>query len=180
MLLRTPCTLCQVCCIMSPTINVHRQSCKAPAALGGRAADVFGSSTRPPTNDVQTLQRDIDTEEFQAHFAQYGAIEDAAIVSDGTGVSRGFGFVTYSDPLCIEKALIVKHVLRDRQVDCKRAVPKEDIANSGMRPHPVRPSSIAFACLHPPCAAHCAASLLWRVFIRQPRATRHAQKLILS
>lgn len=86
---------------------------------------------------VQRVQREIDTEEFTAHFRQYGEIEDAAIVSDGTGLSRGFGFVTYSDPICIEKALIVKHVLRDRQVDCKRAVPKEDIVNS--RPQfPVR------------------------------------------
>lgn len=80
---------------------------------------------------VGGVPREVTNEELKAHFSQYGDIEDAAIVADQSGVSRGFGFVTYTDPICIEKALIVKHMLHDRQVDCKRAVPKDDMRGGG-------------------------------------------------
>lgn len=81
------------------------------------------------------MQREIGSEEFKEHFMQYGFVEDAAIVSDQAGVSRGFGFVTYDNAKSIEKALIVKHTFGGRIVDCKRAVPKEEIRNQQVCTH---------------------------------------------
>jgi RNA-binding protein Musashi len=75
------------------------------------------------------LQRDVSSEDFREHFAAYGVIDDAAIVLDQNGISRGFGFVTYTDSKSVEKALIVKHTFGDRIVDCKRAVPKDELRN---------------------------------------------------
>lgn len=46
--------------------------------------------------------------EFVEHFAQFGKIEDAVIVHR-EGVSRGFGFVTFSDEVAVEKCLVVAH-----------------------------------------------------------------------
>lgn len=79
------------------------------------------------------MQREVTSEDFKAHFSQYGNIEDAAIVLDQNGVSRGFGFVTYDNHKSIEKALIVKHTFGDRVVDCKRAVPKEELRTGAVR-----------------------------------------------
>ena len=73
------------------------------------------------------VQREVTSEELKERFAEYGHIEDAAIVSDQNGVSRGFGFVTFDNPQSVEKALICRHVFGDRTVDCKRAVPKEEL-----------------------------------------------------
>ena len=73
------------------------------------------------------MQREVTSKDFKDHFGQYGNIEDAAVVLDQNGVSRGFGFVTYDNPTSIEKALIVRHQFGERVVDCKRAVPKEEL-----------------------------------------------------
>ncbi len=44
------------------------------------------------------------------------------------GISRHFGFVTFSDELSVEKALLVQHDIGGRTVELKRAVPKEEMA----------------------------------------------------
>jgi hypothetical protein len=43
------------------------------------------------------------------------------------GMSRGFGFITFDDEVCVEKCLLVSHFIRGRKVELKRAVPKEEI-----------------------------------------------------
>lgn len=78
-------------------------------------------------------QREINSEDLRQHFAEFGNIEDAVIVADQNGVSRGFGFVTFDNVISIEKALIVKHTFGDRVVDCKRAVPKDEINRQQVR-----------------------------------------------
>ena len=75
------------------------------------------------------MQRDVGNEDFKAHFGEYGPMEDAVVVMDQNNVSRGFGFVTYEQQISVEKALIVKHVFSDRVVDCKRAVPKDQVCD---------------------------------------------------
>eukprot|EP00210_Caulerpa_lentillifera_P005513 g5272.t1 len=73
---------------------------------------------------------EISDEEFRRHFAKYGDIEDAAIVRKD-GVSRGFGFVTFTNVMSVEKCLVEIQVLPNgRRVDIKRAVPREQISNS--------------------------------------------------
>lgn len=47
---------------------------------------------------VGGLPHNLSDEEFKEYFAQYGEIEDSAILKDKrTGKPRGFGFVTYKD-----------------------------------------------------------------------------------
>lgn len=44
------------------------------------------------------LSWNTDTDSLRAHFAQFGAVEDAVVIRDReTGRSRGFGFVTYEN-----------------------------------------------------------------------------------
>lgn len=110
-----------------------------PHQVGGRSIEVKaavprsrgGSSRAGSKLFVGGVPREVGTEEFREHFEAYGEVEDAAIVLDGNGASRGFGFVTYTETLATEKALVVKHVIRERVVDCKRAVPREDVGPGG-------------------------------------------------
>lgn len=41
------------------------------------------------------------------------------------GQSRGFGFVTYSDEISVEKCLVMRHTLNGKPVDLKRALSRE-------------------------------------------------------
>lgn len=53
---------------------------------------------------------------------------DAVVMKDPISRrSRGFGFITYSDPTCVDRALAQpNHVLDSRRVEAKRAVPRAE------------------------------------------------------
>lgn len=48
----------------------------------------------------------VTDEEFLEFFSQFGTVVDAIVMFDrDTRRSRGFGFVTYEDPVCIYRTL---------------------------------------------------------------------------
>jgi RNA recognition motif-containing protein len=55
---------------------------------------------------VGNLSYDTTPEGVQEHFAQYGAIAEAKLITDrDTGRSRGFAFITYSEQQDAQSAL---------------------------------------------------------------------------
>ena len=51
---------------------------------------------------VGGLPSNVTEEEFREFFEQYGAVADAVVMFDrDTHRSRGFGFVTFEDPVCL-------------------------------------------------------------------------------
>ena len=67
-----------------------------------------------------------DEEALRHYFGQFGEIIDVAVMRNkATGVSRGFGFVTYARPGCVDAVLGRDHVLDGRRVDIKLAVPRD-------------------------------------------------------
>jgi len=52
------------------------------------------------------------------YFSRYGEVIDCVVMKNpATGKSRGFGFVTFRDPACVETVLSSgPHVLDERQV----------------------------------------------------------------
>lgn len=75
------------------------------------------------------LHLETTEEDLREFFQEFGDIVDCVVMRDGgsTRRSRGFGFVTFAEPSSVDKALDSKpHVITGREVDSKRAVPKED------------------------------------------------------
>lgn len=70
------------------------------------------------------LSAQTTTEVLRAHFAKYGRIMDAVVMSK-QGRPRGFGFVTFESPGGAAAALAAPQWLDGRYVDVKRAVPGE-------------------------------------------------------
>ncbi|KAM2268521.1 hypothetical protein ACFX1S_046637 [Malus domestica] len=71
-------------------------------------------------------------ENFSNYFSKYGEIVDSVIMIDKhTGKPRGFGFVTFSDPMVIDSVLEVEHVIDGRVVEVKRTVPRGDVGFKG-------------------------------------------------
>ncbi|KAI3727333.1 hypothetical protein L1987_67146 [Smallanthus sonchifolius] len=70
-------------------------------------------------------------ESFSNYFSNYGELTDSVIMMDKiTGRSRGFGFVTFTDPADTDKVLDQDHVIDGRPVEVKRTVPREDMHGS--------------------------------------------------
>lgn len=68
-------------------------------------------------------------ESLKGHFAQWGDIVDVVVMKDPkTRRSRGFGFITYSRAYMVDDAQNARpHKVDGREVEPKRAVPREDI-----------------------------------------------------
>eukprot|EP00954_Amorphochlora_amoebiformis_P020981 1343278-Amorphochlora_amoeboformis.AAC.2 len=72
---------------------------------------------------------------FHKFFSKYGEITDCIVMRDKvTKTSRGFGFVTFKDGEPIGKILNQTLELDGRVLDCKPAVPKDEIEQNGPPP----------------------------------------------
>ena len=70
---------------------------------------------------------------FRAYFAQFGSILDCVIMKESkTNKSRGFGFVTYDKMTCVDELMKGRpHKLDGRELEIKRATPREDSGKPG-------------------------------------------------
>ncbi|KAL6140727.1 hypothetical protein ACLB2K_059023 [Fragaria x ananassa] len=69
---------------------------------------------------------------FTNYFSKYGEIADSVIMLDKhTGRPRGFGFITFADPVAADAVLEEEHIIDGRVVEVKRTVPREDIGFKG-------------------------------------------------
>lgn len=74
------------------------------------------------------LDRKTTDETFRQHFEQFGVIVDLVIIRDKSSqTSKGFGFVTYESSEAVKNALDARpHMIDDRNVEVKRAIPREE------------------------------------------------------
>lgn len=81
---------------------------------------------------VGGLSQDTSSEDLLEYFSKFGDVADANVMMDqATGRSRGFGFITFDSEDTVED--VVKqttHIIRDKEVECKKATPKRAAAMS--------------------------------------------------
>jgi len=79
------------------------------------------------------LAPEVDKAALDEHFGQYGEIVDSVVMMDSvTGNSRGFGFVTFSDPASVEELMNTpRFELCGKSVQCKRAQPQGRMSRGG-------------------------------------------------
>lgn len=74
------------------------------------------------------LPRETTEETFKQHVEEFGEITDLVIIKDNSGVSKGFGFVSYATgeaaDACLDKYKNKAHI-DGKEVEVKRAVPRE-------------------------------------------------------
>ncbi|KAG8649146.1 heterogeneous nuclear ribonucleoprotein 1 [Manihot esculenta] len=73
------------------------------------------------------LSWDTNEDRLREYFQAFGEVVEAVIMKDrATGRARGFGFVVFADPAVAERVVMEKHMIYGRNVEAKKAVPKED------------------------------------------------------
>lgn len=82
---------------------------------------------------VGSLSYGTADEAFRTYFSKYGTILDCVIMKDNkTQKSRGFGFVTFDKLSCVDACMKERpHKLDGRELEIKRATPREDSGKPG-------------------------------------------------
>eukprot|EP00252_Welwitschia_mirabilis_P023124 TRINITY_DN6469_c0_g1_i1.p1 TRINITY_DN6469_c0_g1~~TRINITY_DN6469_c0_g1_i1.p1 ORF type:complete len:398 (+),score=96.80 TRINITY_DN6469_c0_g1_i1:323-1516(+) len=80
-------------------------------------------------------------ETLKRYFQKYGEVSEIVIMRDRvTGRARGFGFVAFTEPSVVERVLQDRHSIDGRQVELKKALPREEQQRntqmSGSNPRP--------------------------------------------
>lgn len=66
-------------------------------------------------------------ESLTNYFAQFGEVLECTVMRDHfSGKSRGFGFLTFRDPKCVNAVMAKEHYLDGKIIDPKRAIPREE------------------------------------------------------
>lgn len=101
--------------------------------VNGSHSGSSGRSTPNNTNDpapgklfVGGLSWQTSCEKLREYFGMFGNVTDVLIMKDPvTQRSRGFGFITFSEPSSVDKVLKVPiHTLDGKKIDPKHATPK--------------------------------------------------------
>lgn len=105
---------------------------------------VPGTGGRPSTNHdpsstskifVGGLSWETDEDSLRRYFETIGTVLDCVIMRDRhTGHPRGFGFVTFGDEDSAAAAASRRHDLDGRQVEAKRAVPRNESSQASTMP----------------------------------------------
>jgi len=78
------------------------------------------------------LSKDVTRENIDEYFSQFGEVVDSIVMLDGqTGISRGFGFVTFQDSASVDE--LMKNPIFDfhgKSIQCKRAQPKQSLSRN--------------------------------------------------
>ncbi|KAL3519948.1 hypothetical protein ACH5RR_018097 [Cinchona calisaya] len=85
----------------------------------------FGDGASPGKIFIGGLAKDTTLDQFVEYFGKYGEITDSVIMKDRhTGRPRGFGFITYADPVVVDTVIAETHIINGKQVEIKRTIPK--------------------------------------------------------
>ncbi|CAL1384896.1 unnamed protein product [Linum trigynum] len=73
---------------------------------------------------------DTNEDRLREYFQAFGDVVEAVIMKDrSTGRARGFGFVVFADPAVAERVVMQKHLIDGRNVEAKKALPRDDQNN---------------------------------------------------
>ncbi|KAJ9515104.1 hypothetical protein QJQ45_028898 [Haematococcus lacustris] len=119
--------------------SMDKQACKVfceysarsglgPAVTSAGLTNEFSGSLRTAGGG---LSWETSSERLRAYFENFGVVREAFVsYNRNNGRPRGFGFVVFESPEVADKVVATKHMVDRREVECKRAVPKEEQAGS--------------------------------------------------
>ncbi|CAI0464378.1 unnamed protein product [Linum tenue] len=104
----------------------------------GKHSEIDRNSSSVSSNNISVrtkkifvggLSADLTQAQFRNYFERFGKIVDVVVMQDSsTNRPRGFGFVTFDAEESVNKVMLNPfHELNGRQVEVKRAVPRDEV-----------------------------------------------------
>lgn len=106
--------------------NSSQQLNGSNSGSSGRSTPNNAGEPAPGKLFVGGLSWQTSSDKLREYFSMFGSVTDVLIMKDPvTARSRGFGFITFSDPTSVDKVLKVPiHTLDGKKIDPKHATPK--------------------------------------------------------
>lgn len=109
------------------TLVVDTSSQGSPGQLSSASADSANQRYQDGKVFIGGLSWETNDAKLRQYFENFGAVQDAYVSYDRhTGRPRGFGFVVFADPVVVDKVVSQQHTIDRREVDAKKALPKEE------------------------------------------------------
>ncbi|KAG0278956.1 hypothetical protein BGZ95_002683 [Linnemannia exigua] len=103
------------------TYSSQQSSQQQPSSGGGGGGRELGKMF------IGGLNWETTDESLKKYFSHYGELTDCMVMKDPmTNKSRGFGFLTFTDPRNVDAVLKEDHHLDGKMIDPKRAIPREE------------------------------------------------------
>jgi len=119
--------------VISQTSTNNRYMNSDSLSQGGSSGRSTPSSDSAPGKlFVGGLSWQTNQEKLKEYFSQFGSVTDVLVMKDPiTQRSRGFGFISFSNPDSVDRVLAVSsHMLDGKKIDPKPATPKSKSKNS--------------------------------------------------
>ncbi|CBX95876.1 hypothetical protein LEMA_P030280.1 [Plenodomus lingam JN3] len=122
----------------SPQWHVQSANISIPANLMRSHVEKCFAYNHVPLNQVNAnsqcrkmfiggLNWETTEDSLKGYFTQFGEVSECTVMRDSaTGRSRGFGFLTFRDPKCVNIVMVKEHYLDGKIIDPKRAIPREE------------------------------------------------------
>ncbi|KAK7283225.1 hypothetical protein RIF29_12613 [Crotalaria pallida] len=107
--------------------QLHQNQIQTRVVNNYSSNECSGDRIRTKKIFVGGLSAGISEEEFKKYFERFGRVTDVVVMQDSvTHRPRGFGFITFDSEESVENVVVQSfHDLNGRQVEVKRAVPKD-------------------------------------------------------
>lgn len=117
---------------LQPSLLAHHHQQEVLSQGGSSGRSTPSSDSAPGKLFVGGLSWQTTQEKLREYFGQFGSVTDVLVMKDPiTQRSRGFGFITFSNPEAVDRVLAVPtHSLDGKKIDPKHATPKSKSKNN--------------------------------------------------
>ncbi|KAL6086307.1 hypothetical protein STEG23_010592 [Scotinomys teguina] len=93
--------------------------------------------TPPPTWQEGIKASQMDETEIRSFFARYGSVKEVKIITDRTGVSKGYGFVSFYNDVDVQKIVESQISFHGKKLKLGPAIRKQNLCAYHVQPRPL-------------------------------------------
>nr|2XS2_A Chain A, DELETED IN AZOOSPERMIA-LIKE [Mus musculus] len=91
----------------------------------------------PNTVFVGGIDVRMDETEIRSFFARYGSVKEVKIITDRTGVSKGYGFVSFYNDVDVQKIVESQINFHGKKLKLGPAIRKQNLSTYHVQPRPL-------------------------------------------
>ncbi|XP_038627543.1 deleted in azoospermia-like [Tachyglossus aculeatus] len=123
-----------------PGTQLTAQSSSEPSnqpSTSGQGYVLPEGKIMPNTIFVGGIDVRMDETELRGFFTRYGSVKEVKIITDRTGVSKGYGFVSFYNDVDVQKIIQSQVNFHGKKLKLGPAIRKQNLCNHHVQPRPM-------------------------------------------